>query len=72
MTIPGPTPGEQTRQAIPQAAHHLFITKGYRGTSMCQVARSADRALGAVTGFRQDAMQYFVDNHLHGMLAATE
>ena len=66
MTIPGPTHGEQTRQAILQAAQDLFS-----GTSMCQVARSADRALGAVTGFRQDAMQYFVDNHLHGMLAAT-
>ena len=72
MTIPGPTRGEQTHQAIPQAAHHLFITKGYRGTSMCQVARETDIALGATTAFQQDAMQYFLEIYLHGMLAATE
>ena len=66
MTIPGPTHGEQSRQAILQAAQDLFS-----GTSICQVARAADSALGATTDFRQDAMKYFVDNHLHGMLAAT-
>ena len=66
MTIPGPTHGEQTRQAILQAAQDLFS-----GTTICQVARSADSVLGATTEFRQDAMQYFVDNYLHGILAAT-
>ena len=48
MTIPGPTRGEQTRQAILQAAHDLFIKQGYHGTSMRQIAREADIALGGL------------------------
>ena len=72
MTIPGPTRGEQTRQAILQAAHDLFIKQGYHGTSMRQITREADIALGATTEYQQDAMHYFVDIYLHGILAATE
>jgi AcrR family transcriptional regulator len=48
MTIPGPTRGEQTHQAILQAAHDLFIKQGYHGTSMRQIAREADIALGGL------------------------
>jgi AcrR family transcriptional regulator len=39
-----PTPtsrGEQTRQAILEAAEQLFLTQGYNGTSMRQIARKA-------------------------------
>lgn len=35
------TRGEQTRQAILQAAEQLFLTQGYNGTSMRQIARRA-------------------------------
>ena len=48
MTLPGPTRGEQTRQAILQAAHDLFIKQGYHGTSMRQIAQEADIALGGL------------------------
>lgn len=48
MTLPGPTRGEQTRQAILQAAHDLFVKQGYHGTSMRQIARDAHIALGGL------------------------
>jgi AcrR family transcriptional regulator len=48
MNIPGPTRGDQTRQAILHAAHDLFIEQGYHGTSMRQIAREADIALGGL------------------------
>jgi hypothetical protein len=72
MTIPGPTRGEQTCQAIPQAAHDLFVFTCHHGTSMRQITREADMTLGAATDVRQDARQYFVDIYLYGILAATE
>ena len=40
--------GEQTRTAILQAAHDLFIKQGYHGTSMRQIAKEADIALGGL------------------------
>jgi AcrR family transcriptional regulator len=40
--------GEHTRQAIIQAAHDLFLQQGYHGTSMRQIARNAEIALGGL------------------------
>jgi AcrR family transcriptional regulator len=40
--------GEQTRSAIIQAAHDLFIQQGFHGTSMRQIARRAGVALGSM------------------------
>jgi AcrR family transcriptional regulator len=48
MTLPGPSRGEQTRIAILQAAHDLFIKQGYHGTSMRQIAKESDIALGGL------------------------
>jgi AcrR family transcriptional regulator len=48
MALQGTTRGEQTRLAILQAAHDLFIEQGYHGTSMRQIAREADIALGGL------------------------
>lgn len=46
-----PTPrtkGERTRQAILEAAHRLFLSQGYHGTSMRQIAQKAGIALGGI------------------------
>lgn len=40
--------GAQTRTAILQAAHRLFVEQGYHGTSMRQIAESAQIALGGI------------------------
>ena len=40
--------GEQTRNAILQAAHDLFVQQGYHGTSMRQIAQQAGLALGGL------------------------
>jgi AcrR family transcriptional regulator len=40
--------GEQTRLQIIQAAHTLFLKQGYHGTSMREIAREADIALGGI------------------------
>jgi AcrR family transcriptional regulator len=40
--------GEQTRNAILQAAHDLFVQQGYHGTSMRQIALQAGIALGGL------------------------
>jgi AcrR family transcriptional regulator len=40
--------GEQTRDAIIQAAHDLFVQQGYHGTSMRQIAGKAHLALGGL------------------------
>jgi AcrR family transcriptional regulator len=40
--------GEQTKQAIIEAALMLFREKGYHGTSMRQIANEADIALGGI------------------------
>ena len=48
MPLPAHSRGEQTRTAILQAAHDLFIKQGYHGTSMRQIAREANIALGGL------------------------
>jgi AcrR family transcriptional regulator len=48
MSEQNPRRGEQTRAAIIQAAHDLFVQQGYHGTSMRQIARNADTALGGL------------------------
>jgi AcrR family transcriptional regulator len=48
MTIPLRIRGEQTRLAILQAAHDLFIEQGYHGTSMRQISKQANIALGGL------------------------
>jgi len=65
---PETTPkGELTRAAIVTAAHHLFITQGYHGTSMRQIAQKAGIALGGIYNHfsgKEDIFQaVFVDNH---------
>jgi AcrR family transcriptional regulator len=40
--------GEQTRQSLIVAAHNLFLSKGYHGTSMRQIADQAGLALGGI------------------------
>lgn len=42
------TRGEETRQAIVQASHRLFLQQGYHGTSMRQIASQAGIALGGL------------------------
>jgi AcrR family transcriptional regulator len=48
MSEPSQRRGEQTRQAIIQAAHDLFVQQGYHGTSMRQIAGNAKIALGGL------------------------
>jgi AcrR family transcriptional regulator len=48
MSPETPSRGEQTRSAILQAAHDLFVEQGYHGTSMRQVASRAGLALGGL------------------------
>lgn len=48
MSEQNPKRGEQTRQAIIEAAHDLFIQQGYHGTSMRQIAGKAETALGGL------------------------
>ncbi|MGW8250307.1 MAG: TetR/AcrR family transcriptional regulator [Anaerolineales bacterium] len=40
--------GDKTRGDIIDAAHHLFISNGYHGTSMRQIASQAGIALGTI------------------------
>ena len=40
--------GEQTKSDILQAAHHLFIKKGFHGSSMRQISQEAGIALGGI------------------------
>jgi len=40
--------GEQTREAILQAAYQLFLNNGYHATSMRQIAQTANVALGGI------------------------
>ena len=48
MSQAPPSRGEQTRNAILQAAHDLFVEQGYHGTSMRQIASQAEIALGGL------------------------
>jgi AcrR family transcriptional regulator len=42
------TKGERTRAVLLDAAKHLFVCKGYHGTSMRQIADEAGLALGGI------------------------
>lgn len=42
------TKGERTRQAIIDAAHNVFLEKGYHAASMRQVAKRAGIAVGGI------------------------
>jgi AcrR family transcriptional regulator len=42
------TKGERTRTRVIQAAHDLFIERGYHGTSMRQIAEQVGLALGGI------------------------
>lgn len=42
------TRGEKTRAEIIQVAHQLFLSRGYHGTSMRQIASQAGVALGGI------------------------
>ena len=59
MSILSPTRGEQTRTNILQCAHDLFIKQGYHGTSMRQIAQSADIALGGLYNHFSSKEQVF-------------
>jgi len=43
-----PNKGERTRLSVMAAAHKLFLSKGYNGTSMRAIADEADLALGGI------------------------
>jgi AcrR family transcriptional regulator len=59
--------GERTRAQILESAHKLFITQGYHGTSMRQIARNAGIALGGIYNHfsgKEDIFQaVFLENH---------
>jgi AcrR family transcriptional regulator len=40
--------GGNTRQEITQAVHDLFVSQGYHGTSIRQIAQKAGIAFGSV------------------------
>ena len=43
-----PRKGERTREDITNAAHRLFLEKGYNGTSIREIAEQAGLALGGI------------------------
>src|SRR5512135_1477793 len=45
---PQPTKGERTRACVMAAAHRLFLSKGYNGTSMRAIADETGLALGGI------------------------
>jgi AcrR family transcriptional regulator len=67
MSLSPTSKGELTRAAILQSAHSLFITQGYHGTSMRQIARKAGVALGGIYNHfsaKEDIFQaVFIENH---------
>ena len=42
------TKGERTRAALVEASYHLFLSRGYHGTSMRDIADEAGLALGGI------------------------
>jgi AcrR family transcriptional regulator len=67
MSAATTTKGEQTRTAIIEAAHDLFITRGYNATSMRKIARQAGIALGGIynhfEGKEEIFEAVFTENH---------
>jgi AcrR family transcriptional regulator len=77
MSPPATPKGELTHSAIVEAAHQLFITQGYHGTSMRQIAKNAGIALGGIYNHfagKEDIFQaVFIGNHpFLAMLPAIE
>jgi AcrR family transcriptional regulator len=69
--------GELTRSNIIESAHELFITQGYHGTSMRQIARNAGIALGGIYNHfasKEEIFQaVFLENHAYlAMIPAIE
>lgn len=71
---------ERTRAEIIKAAHDLFLQKGYHGTSMRQIAKSAGIALGGIYNhfaskdeiFRDVVLAYHPYHEIIPVLATTE
>ena len=59
--------GENTHSTILETAHELFITQGYHGTSMRQIARNAGIALSGIynhfSGKENIFQAVFLENH---------
>jgi AcrR family transcriptional regulator len=53
------TKGEQTRQAILEAAYCLFIEQGFHGTSMRQIAKDAGITVGSIYNHFENKEQIF-------------
>lgn len=69
--------GEQTRAAIVNAAHSLFVEKGFHATSMRQIADQAGLALGGIYnhfGSKEDIFVAVLDafHPYHDMLPALQ
>lgn len=66
--------GERTRQAILEAAYTLFVEQGYHATSMRQIARRADFALGSIYNHFASKEQIFdqvlLDRHPYRQVLA--
>jgi len=54
-----PSKGDRTRQAIIEAATHLFVEQGFHGTSMRQIAQRARIALGGIYNHFQSKEEIF-------------
>jgi AcrR family transcriptional regulator len=67
MSAATTTKGETTRSAITEAAYDLFITQGYNGTSMRQIAKKTGIALGGIYNHfsgKEDIFEaVFLENH---------
>lgn len=77
MTPPTTYKGERTHSNIIESAHELFITQGYHGTSMRQIARNAGIALGGIYNHfasKEEIFQsVFIENHPYlAMIPAIE
>lgn len=57
--------GELTRAEIVRAAYLLFVTHGYNGTSMRQIAREAGVALGGIYNHFASKEELFLDVLIH-------
>ncbi|HEY4721970.1 MAG TPA: helix-turn-helix domain-containing protein, partial [Anaerolineae bacterium] len=54
------TKGERTRAALVEAGHRLFISQGYHGTSMREIADKAGLALGGIYNHFSSKEEIFV------------
>jgi AcrR family transcriptional regulator len=67
MSVTTTTKGELTRNAIIEAAHELFIARGYNATSMRVISREAGIALGGIYNHFDSKEEIFeavfIENH---------